>query len=63
MSQNSAGAGAGACSPSAAMGSFACLRDGNGWAMCNWGDWVDMGGVAAGTACRGADGSAALVAL
>jgi len=45
------------------MGSFACLRDGNGWAMCNWGDWVDMGGVAAGTTCRGADGSAALVAL
>jgi len=44
----------------AAMGSIKCLSS-QDWAMCNWGTWVDMGSVAAGMQCQGADGSAALV--
>jgi len=44
----------------APMGSLKCLSS-QSWAMCNWGTWVNMGSVAAGMQCQGADGSAALV--
>lgn len=42
----------------AAMGSFKCLRSGQGFAVCNWGQWIDMGSVTAGTECTGNAGSA-----
>jgi hypothetical protein len=51
----------GACG-SAAMGSLKCTNGGQGWAMCNWSTWQDMGSVAAGTQCVGDDGQGQMVA-
>jgi hypothetical protein len=42
----------GSCSPD---GSIECLRDGTGWAMCDYGGWIDMGDVAPGTQCVNGD--------
>jgi hypothetical protein len=39
----------GSCSPD---GSIGCLRNGNGWMICDHGGWVDMGDVEAGTICE-----------
>jgi len=47
----------------AQMGSIKCTNGGQQWSMCNWSSWVNMGSVAAGTQCQGADGQAAIVAV
>jgi len=38
----------GACSPDGALG---CYNDSNSFTLCNYGHWVNMGSVAAGTKC------------
>ncbi|KAB8737494.1 hypothetical protein FH972_026453 [Carpinus fangiana] len=43
-------------------GSFGCLRDGKGFAVCDHSHWTDMGSVAAGTICEGDAGTAKIVA-